>query len=98
MQSLTLTTYSNGKTVRHNLDMDDVLCDIETTLGDHISYHESGRLQTPDRLVNMGFTKNICYFDSNKGCIKARVRGRWYTWYVSNDMTEYTFDRLTDIM
>ena len=96
MQSLTLTTYSNGKTVRHNLDMDDVICDIETTLGD-IGYHD-GRLQTSPRLVNAGFRKNICYFDHDKGCIKARIGSRWYTWYVSNDMTEATFDRLVELL
>ena len=97
MHNMTLTTYSNGKTVRHNLDMDDVICDIETTLGDFVRYHE-GRLQTPPRLVAMGYSKDFCYFDHNKGCIKARVRGRWYTWYVSNDMTEVVYDRLVELL
>lgn len=93
MTDYILTTYSNGnRNTQRNLDFDEVICEIESSLGD-IRYRENG-LRTRDG-------RDFCYFDHNKGCIKARVCGRWYTWYVNNggdDMTEEVFDHLTGIM
>lgn len=95
MFPLTLTTYSNGKNKMTGLDLDDVVCEIETILCDAgIRYYE-GQLQTPK---NGLWNHSFCYFDHEKGCIKAKVSGRWYTWYVSNDMSEVAYDRLVTVL
>lgn len=98
MLSLKLTTYANGKSVLNNLDLDEVLCEIETCLYQGGIRYESGQLQTPAHVVSLGFEKSFCYFDNAKGCIKAKVRGQWFTWYVSEDMTEYVYDRLLEVL